>query len=69
MDNRYRLLLLTSIPGSEPEITAIAVKYFANPTVLFWEMGNLSTKADVLKAMDDTDYNLIISYISGIILK
>jgi methionyl-tRNA formyltransferase len=69
MDNRYRLLLLTSIPGSEPEITAIAAKYFANPTVLFWEMGNLSNKADVLKAMDDTDFNLIISYISGIILK
>jgi len=69
MDTRYRLLLLTSIPGSEPEVTAIAERYFASPTVLFWEMGNSSTKASVLEAIDNTDYNLVISYISGIILK
>lgn len=69
MNSPYRLLLLTSIPGSEAEITAIAARHFENPLVLFWEMGNSSTKADVLAAIDNADYNLIISYVSGVILK
>jgi methionyl-tRNA formyltransferase len=69
MKSAYRLLLLSSIPGSEAEITAIASRHFQDPTVLFWEMGNLSTKADVLTAIERTDYNLIISYVNGIILK
>jgi methionyl-tRNA formyltransferase len=69
MNNDYRLLLLTSVPGSETEITAIASKHFESPTVMFWEMGNSSTKPKVLAAIDNTNYNLIISYVSGIILK
>lgn len=69
MNPPYRLLLLTSIPGSEPEITAIAKRHFSDPLVLFWEMGNTATKPEVLAAIENADYNLIISYISGIILK
>jgi methionyl-tRNA formyltransferase len=69
MINDYRLLLLTSVPGSEAETTAIAGRHFHNPTVIFWEMGNSSTKPEVLAQIEDTDYNLIISYVNGIILK
>ncbi len=69
MPTDYRLLLLTSIPGSEAEVTTIAGRYFDNPTVIFWEMGNSSTKSQVLAQIEDTDYNLIISYVNGIILK
>lgn len=65
----YRLLLLTSVPGSEAETAAIAARHFDNPTVIFWEMGNSSTKPKVLAQIEDTDYNLIISYVNGIILK
>lgn len=68
MPDEYRVLLLTSMPGSEHEITAVAAKYFNNVTVLYWEMGNSQTKSKVLAAIDDTDYNLIISYLGGIIL-
>ena len=69
MKNDYRLLLLSSIPDSEAEISAIASRYFDKVTVLFWEMGNFETKPEVLTAIDRTDYNIIISYINGIILK
>ncbi|MGE0485647.1 MAG: formyltransferase family protein [Gammaproteobacteria bacterium] len=69
MQAPYRLLLLTSIPGSEEEVTAIAKKYFSDVTTLFWEMGNTATKPGVLAAIENTDYNLIISYVNGIILK
>ncbi|MGR8947898.1 MAG: formyltransferase family protein [Gammaproteobacteria bacterium] len=65
----YRLLLLSSAPGSEEAIAAIASKYFDNPTVLFWEVGNFETKPKVLADIERTDYNLIISYANGIILK
>lgn len=69
MKSKYRLLLLHSSPGSDEQIAAILEKYFEDPTILFWEMGNPSTKADVLAAMDSSDYNLIISYHNGLILK
>ncbi len=69
MNDAYQLLLLTSIPGSEAEITAVAERYFKEPTVIFWEMGNSSTKPNVLAQIEGSDYNLIISYINGIILK
>lgn len=68
MTHDYRLLLLTSIPDAEAEAAAIAARYFDNATVLFWEMGNASTKAEVLARIKATDYNLIISYVNGIIL-
>lgn len=66
---KYRPLLLTSVPGSEAEVTAIGQRHFDNPTVIFWEMGNSSTKPEVLARIEATDYNLIISYVNGIILK
>lgn len=69
MNTQYRVLLLTSIPGSEADIAAIVAKHFDHRTVIFWEMGNLSTKPDVLAQIEQTDYNLIISYVNGIILK
>ena len=69
MNDNYRLLLLTSMPGSEAETTAIAERHFTRPTVLFWEMGNLASKPQVLAQIENSDYNLIISYVSGIILK
>ena len=69
MKDKYRLLLLTSVPGSTAEVTAIASRHFADPTVLFWEMGNTSTKASVIATIEAADYNLIISYVNGIILK
>lgn len=69
MNNDYRILLLTSVPGSEAQTAAIASRHFADPTVIFWEMGNTSTKPDVLAQIEATDYNLIISYVNGIILK
>ncbi len=69
MNDIYRVLLLTSIPGSEAETAAIAARHFVAPTVLFWEMGNSASKPQVLAQIEQTDYNLIISYINGIILK
>lgn len=69
-ENRdYRLLVLTSDPETIDEVTAIGNKHFEHPTVLFWEMGNMATKPDVLRQIDGTQFNLIISYINGIILK
>lgn len=69
MNTNYRVLLLTSIPGSEEQVGQIAGRYFANVTTLYWEMGNLATKPDVLAQIAATDYNLILSYVNGIILK
>lgn len=69
MNDNYRTLVLTSIPGATEEVTAIAERHFRAPTVLFWEMGNITTKPEVLAAIEATDYNLIISHVSGIILK
>ena len=65
----YRVLILTSDPGTVDEVTAIGRDNFEHVTVIFWEMGNFDTKPDVLREMEATDYNLIISYINGIILK
>ncbi len=69
MKSAYRLLLLTSNPWTRDEVAAIVKRHFESPTVLYWEMGNRSTKAAVLSAMDGVDFNLIISYDNGIILK
>lgn len=69
MNRDYRVLLLTSIPGAEPGAAAIAGRYFENPSILFWEMGNASTRSTIAARIAATDYNLIISYVSGVILK
>jgi methionyl-tRNA formyltransferase len=65
----YKVLILTSDPGTIDEVTEIGRKNFEHSTVLFWQMGDMSTKQDVIHAFEQTDYNLIVSYINGIILK
>ena len=65
----YKVLVLTSEPGTAQTVTHIAERHFTNVTVLFWEFGNNATKPEVLRRIDATDYNLIISYVNGIILK
>lgn len=69
-DNRdYKVLILTSDPGTISELTEIGKRNFAFSAVVFWEMGNMSTKPAALQQIDETGYNLIISHINGIILK
>lgn len=69
-ENRdYKVLILTSDPGTIAEVTEIGKRNFENSTVVFWEIGDMSTKPLVLQQIDATDYNLIISHINGIILK
>jgi folate-dependent phosphoribosylglycinamide formyltransferase PurN len=65
----YRVLLLTSDPFSIPEITKVGEDNFDNVTVLFWAHGDMASKARVLQEIEATDYNLIISYINGIVLQ
>ena len=65
----YHALVLSSIPETLDEVTAIANEHFQDPTVIYWEMGNTATKAAVLEQIEATPYNVIISYINGIILK
>jgi methionyl-tRNA formyltransferase len=69
MTSDYRPLILTSIPGALAQVTAITQQHFHAPTVMFWEFGNTATKSEVLAAIEATDFNLIISHVSGIILK
>ena len=69
MNADYKALILTSDPGTIDQVTIIANAHFLDPTVIFWEFGNLSSKPAVLKQIDNTDFNLIISYVNGIILK
>ena len=69
MTSDYRPLILTSIPGALAQVTAITQQHFRAPTVMFWEFGNTATKSEVLAAIEATDFNLIISHVSGIILK
>jgi methionyl-tRNA formyltransferase len=69
-ENRdYELLVLTSDPATIEEVTAVANEHFRYSTVVFWEMGNMAAKPDVLRRIDGIQFNLIISYINGVILK
>ena len=68
-NSEYKVLVLTSDPETIDTVTNIANTYFTAPTVLFWEFGNSASKPDVVRKIEATDYNLIISYINGIILK
>ncbi len=65
----YNVLLLTSVPGVIDDITAMARVHFANVESLYWQMGNKETKPRVLGRIEASSYNLIISHISGIILR
>ena len=65
----YRVLILTSDPATIDEVTAVGRANFERSTCLFWEFGNAETKPEVMRRIEETDYNLIVSYINGIILK
>ncbi len=69
MSEVYRALLLTSVPDSAAEVMSVASRYFHDPQVRFWEMGNMATKPAVFAAIEASDYNLIISYVNGVVLK
>jgi methionyl-tRNA formyltransferase len=64
----YKVLLLTSDPFSTAEIARVAGQHLDDVTVLFWAHGDMSSKPAVLRAIEATDYNLIISHINGIVL-
>lgn len=49
-------------------VSEIGRRNFANVTILYWEFDNMSTMQEVLQQIEESDYNLIISYINGIIL-
>jgi methionyl-tRNA formyltransferase len=69
-DNRdYKALILSSDPATIDELTGIAREHFQSPTVIYWEMGNEATKPAALRQIEATQYNVVISYINGIILK
>lgn len=68
-NSAYKALVLTSDPGTIDVVERIARAHFADPTVLFWEFGNASTKPQVIQKIEDADFNLIISYVNGIIFK
>jgi len=65
----YRVLLLTSIPDLIDSITAVTREHFSHVEGIYWEMGNMEAKREVMKQLDASDYNLIISHINGLILK
>jgi methionyl-tRNA formyltransferase len=64
-----RLLILTSDPRTVDEVTGIGKLSFRQVTTLYWEMGNLETKPGVLRELERTRYDLLVSYINGIILQ
>lgn len=64
-----KLLILTSDSTTVAEVTEIGERNFDDVTVLYWEMGNLATKAGVVRQIEATEYDLLVSYINGIILK
>ena len=65
----YKVLVLSSDPATLDELTGIANEHFADPAIIYWEMGNTETKPAVLEQIEATPYNLVISYINGIILQ
>jgi methionyl-tRNA formyltransferase len=50
------------------EVTSIANSYFPNVLVLFWQVGRQDKKPEILRRLDEYDYNLLVSYLNGIIL-
>lgn len=64
----YRVLLMTSLPETIDTIAAMTREHFPNVESIYWEMGNKDTKRNAYEEIGASDYNLIISYINGIIL-
>jgi methionyl-tRNA formyltransferase len=68
--NRDRkILILTSDLATVDEVAEIGERNFDDVTVLYWEMGNLATRPGVVRQLEATDYDLLVSYINGIILE
>jgi folate-dependent phosphoribosylglycinamide formyltransferase PurN len=65
----YRVLILTSQESTLDEVTAIGRRCFEHSTVVFWQYGNAATRPVALEQVEATDYNLVISHISGLILR
>ena len=65
----YRVLLPTSDPKTIAEVAEVAENNFEHVGVPFWQAGHIASKPEILRQIDATDYNLILSYVSGIILK
>ncbi len=63
------VLIITSWQEHIDRLAEIGNRNFSNVAVVYWEPGNLSTKPDVLREIDGTDYNLLVSYINALILK
>jgi methionyl-tRNA formyltransferase len=65
----YDVLIITSWHEHIDRLAEIGQRNFSNVAVVYWEIGNLSTKPDALREIERTDYNLLVSYINGLILK
>jgi methionyl-tRNA formyltransferase len=64
----YKVLIITSWHDHIDRLTEIGRENFGHVTVVYWELGDMSAKPDVLQQIADTDYNLLISYVNGLIL-
>jgi len=67
-NDNYRLLLLTSDPYTVDEVTQIAKSNFRHCETIFWQVGKRDTKPEALEKIDRSNYNLIVSYLNGVIL-
>ena len=65
----YDVLIITSWHDHIDRLAEIGQRNFSNVALVYWEVGNLSTKPDVLREIERTDYNLLVSYINGLILR
>jgi methionyl-tRNA formyltransferase len=65
----YDVLIITSWHEHIDRLAEIGQRNFSNVAVVYWEVGNLSTKPDTLREIERTDYNLLVSYINAIILR
>lgn len=66
---QYKLLVLTSDPENGEYLEAVARQHFEGVQLIFWEFGNAATKPAAMEALEQADYNLLISQIGGLILK
>ncbi|MDP6474060.1 MAG: formyltransferase family protein [Alphaproteobacteria bacterium] len=67
-NQNYKVLVMTSLPETIDTVTAMTRQHFSNVESIYWEMGNKETKPVAYARIEACDYNLIISYINGIIL-
>jgi methionyl-tRNA formyltransferase len=65
----YKVLLVTSLEELAEPIDELAKAHFANAETLLWEMGEKESKPAVMARLDAGGYNLIISYLNGVIFK